>query len=133
MSNLSFNKLKQIEKMRRIKSYKSMSQKTSLSALDESESPKSGNNFSNARIKNIREDVNKIRYRFLKPKIKEIRKNLYEIENKENLSKWKTKGIEQILTELEESLFNLNKYYDYDNFEYKGIRDLRKFIQWSCI
>ena len=80
MSNLSFNKLKQIEKMRRIKSYKSMSQKKSLSALDESESPKSGNNFSNARIKNIREDVNKIRYRFLKPKIKEIRKNLYEID-----------------------------------------------------
>ena len=95
------------------------------------ESPKSGNNFSNARIKKIREDVNKIRYRFLKPKIKEIRKNLYEIENKENLSKWKTKGIEQILTEWEESLFKLNNYYDYDDFEYKGIRDLRKFIQWS--
>ena len=33
-------------------------------------------------IKKIREDFNKIRDRFLKPKIKEIKKNLYEIENK---------------------------------------------------
>ena len=128
MSNLSFNKLKQIEKMRRIKSYKSMSQKTSLSALDESESPKSGNNFSNARIKNIREDVNKIRYRFLKPKIKEIRKNLYEIENEKNLSKSKIKEIEQNLIELEESLFKLNKYYDSDDIEYKGIRDVENLF-----
>ena len=128
MSNLSFNKLKQIEKMRRIKSYKSISKKKLLSALDESESPKSGNNFSNARTKKIREDVNKIRYRFLKPKIKEIRKSLYEIENKENLSKSKTKGIEQNLTKLEKSLFKLNKYYDYDDFEYKGIRDVENLF-----
>ena len=33
-------------------------------------------------IKKIREDFNKMRDRFLKPKIKEIKKNLYEIENK---------------------------------------------------
>ena len=33
--------------------------------------------------------------RFLKPKIKEIRRNLYEIENKKNLSKLKVKEIEK--------------------------------------
>ena len=115
--------------MRRIKGYKSMSKERLLSALDESEcnsieSSRSRNNFNNARIKKIREDFNKLRDRFLKPKIKEIRRNLYEIENKKNLSKSKIKEIEQNLIELEESLFKLNKYYDYDDIEYKGIRDV---------
>ena len=129
MPNLSLNELKQIMKMRRIKGYKSMSKERLLSALDESEcnsieSSRSRNNFNNARIKKIREDFNKLRDRFLKPKIKEIRRNLYEIENKKNLSKSKIKEIEQNLIELEESLFKLNKYYDYDDIEYKEIRDL---------
>ena len=53
-----------------------------LSVLSESESAKSKKNFDNAKIKMIRKDFNKLRDRFLKPKIKEIRKNLYEIENK---------------------------------------------------
>ena len=81
-------------------------------------------NLDNARIKKIGEDFNKLKDRFLKPKIKEIRRNLYEIENKKNLSKSKIKEIEQNLIELEESLFKLNKYYDYDDIEYKEIRDL---------
>ena len=58
------------------------------------------------------------------PKIKEIRKSLYEIENKKNLSKSKIKEIEQNLIELEESLFKIKKYYDFDDFKYKGIRDV---------
>ena len=70
----------------------------------------SRNNFDNARIKKIREDFNRLGNRFLKPKTKEIRKSLYEIENKKYLSKSKIKKIEQNLIELEESLFKLNKY-----------------------
>ena len=77
MLNLSLNKLKQIVKMRRTKGYKSMSKEKVLSAFDESiESAGSKNNFNNARIKKIREDFNKLRDRFLKPKIEEIRRNL---------------------------------------------------------
>ena len=68
--------------------------------------------------------------RFLKPKIKEIRKNLYEIENK-NLSESKTKEIEKNLFELEESLFKLKKYYDYDDAKYKGIRDIKILFNQS--
>ena len=120
MPNLSLNELKQIAKMRRTKAYKSISKERLLSALDESEF-----NFNNARIKKkIREDFSKLRNRFLKPKIKEIRRNLYEIENKKNLSQSKIKEIEQNFIELEESLFNLNKYYDYDDIKCKGIRDV---------
>ena len=71
--NLSLNELKQISKMGRIKGYKNMSKERLLNALDESESAKSLNS---AKIENIKEDFNKSRDRFLKPKIKEIRKNL---------------------------------------------------------
>ena len=53
-----------------------------MSVLSESESLKSKKKLDNAKIKKIREDFNKLRTRFLKQKIKEIRKNLYEIENK---------------------------------------------------
>ena len=91
------NEIKQIAKMRRIKNYKNMSKERLLSALNKSESAMSGNNFDNARIKKIREDLNKLRDRFLKPKIKEIRKNLYELENKKNLSKPKLKRLSKIL------------------------------------
>ena len=57
-----------------------MSKEKLLSAL---ESADSKNNFNNVRIKKIRED-NELKDRFLRQKIKEIRRNLYEIENKKN-------------------------------------------------
>ena len=95
-----------------------------LGALNESESAKSKKNLNNAKIKKIREEFNKLRDRFLKPKLKEIRRNPYGIENKRNLSKSKIKEIEENLYELEKSLSKLKKYYDYDGIEYKGIRDV---------
>ena len=73
--------------------------------------------LSKERIKDIKEDFNKLRDRFLKQKIKEIRRNFYEIENKKNLSESKIEQIGQNLIQLEESLFKLNKYYDYDDAE----------------
>ena len=67
---------------------------------------------------NIREDLNKLRHEFSKSKIKEIKKNLYEIESNKNLSTQKVK-------EIEKSLSRLRKYHDYDYAEYIGIRDVR--------
>ena len=103
MLNLSLNQLKLVAKLRCIEGYKSMSKEKLLSALSESESAGSGNDFDNARMKKISEDFNKLKDRFLKPKIKEIRRKLYDIEKK-GLSKSKIKEIEQNLIELEESL-----------------------------
>ena len=120
MLNLSLIELKLVAKLREIKDYKSISKERILRALSESESVENRKNLDNTRIKKIREDFNKLRDRFLKPKIKEIRRNLYEIENKKNLSKSKIKEIEQNLFELEQSLFKLNKYYNSDDIEYKG-------------
>ena len=61
--------------------------------------------LTNGKIKKIREDFNKLRNKFLKPKIKEIRINLYEIETKKSLSKSITKKMEKNLFQLEETLF----------------------------
>ena len=115
-----------------IKGYKSMSEERLLSSLNESESvEESEKNFNDARIEKIKKDFNELRNRFFKSKIKEVRKDLYRIENKKNLST--TEMIEKNLLKLEKSLSKLKKYYDYDDIEYRGIRDvtfLGGFISW---
>ena len=117
--------------MKRIKGYNNMPKERLLSVLSESESAKSKKNLDNAKIKKIRKDFNELRDRFLKPKIKEIRKSLYEIEKKKNLSESKIKDIEKNLLELEESLSKLTKNYDYDDAEYKGIRYIGNLFNQS--
>ena len=75
-------------------------------------------------MKKIREDLKKLRHKFSKSEIKEIRKNLYEIESKKNLSTQKIK-------EIEKSLSALKKYYDHDDAKYIGIRNVGNlFSQW---
>ena len=64
-------------------------------------------------------------------KIKEIRKNLYEIENEKKPCESKIKEIERNPTELEENLFKTKKYYDYDDIEYRGIRNARDLFDLS--
>ena len=70
-----------------------------------------------------------MRDRFLKSKIKEIIKHLYEIENKENLPESKIKEIEKNLFELEKNLSRHKKYYNYD--EHKGTRDVGNLFNQS--
>ena len=49
------------------------------------------NNFYNERLKKIGEDLDKSRYKFSKSEIKEIRKNIYEIESKKKYFNTKNK------------------------------------------
>ena len=49
---------------------------------NEGESVEIENNFGNARIRKVTEDFNELRDRFLKWKIKEIRRNFCATENK---------------------------------------------------
>ena len=132
---LSPEELKAIAKIRGIKGYKSMSEDDILSALNSSKPAKKGKkpkaNFSKARIAKIRKEFNESRYKFSELKIKEIRRNLYKIENEKNLSKSKIKEIERNLAELEENLSKTKKYYDYDDIEYRGIRNVRYLFDLS--
>ena len=68
-----------------------MSKERSVSAINESESVESEKNFDDAKINQIKKDFNELRDRFFKPKMKKIRRNLYEVENKNNLSTQKVK------------------------------------------
>ena len=126
MLNLSLKDLKVIANMRGIKGYKGMSEDELLSALNLSE-----RNFSKARIEKIRKEFNESRHILPKSKLNEIRRNLYEIENEKNLFASKINEIGRNLFELEENLSKTKKYYDYDDIEYRGIRNLRDLSDFS--
>ena len=80
MLRITLDKLKLVAKSGGTKGYKSMSEERLLRSLNKPKLIK--NNFDNERLKKIREDLNKSRHKFSKSEIKEIRKNLYEIESK---------------------------------------------------
>ena len=127
--------------MRGIKDYKSISEDRLLSAIKALESLKESEknvddtkpkiNFSEPRIEKIRTEFNESRHKFSKSKINEIRRNLYEIENEKNLFAPKIKEIKRNLLELEENIFKPKKYYDYDDTEYEGIRNVKDLFDLS--
>ena len=121
MMSLSLNELKLIPKKRNIKDYKKKSEIDLIKILCESK-PKT--NLSKKKIKEIKKDFNKLKYRFSKSKINEFRRGLYNIKKQKNLSALEIKKTEKNLLELEKSLYNLKKHYDYDDTEYQGIRDI---------
>ena len=85
MLKLTSDELKTIAEIRGIRGYESMSEERLLSSLNESESAKeSDKNLDDASIEKIKKEFNKLRDRLSKPKIKEIRQDLYRIKNKKN-------------------------------------------------
>ena len=85
----------------------------------------SKNSLDDERFKKIRKDFNELRDRFLKPQIKEIRKNSHDIRNLKNLSTQKIKEIEDLF-KLEKRLSNLKKYRYQDDFKHINERN-KKF------
>ena len=57
-----------------------------------------------------------------------FRKSLYDIKNPKNFSKSKIKEIEESFLEFEKILSKIKKYHDYDDNEYRGIRDVRSLF-----
>ena len=117
LESVSLEDLKLIAKSRGIKGYKNMSAKRLLNALSK---PK----IDNARLKKIREDLNKSRHKFSKSEIKEIRNNLYEIESKKDLPTQKIK-------EIEKNLSTLKKYHDHGDAKCVRIRDVENLFNQS--
>ena len=85
--SLSLDDSKLIAKRRGIKSYNNMCKEKLLSALSKSK-------IYNERLKKIREDFNKSRQKLSKSEIKEIRKNIYEVESK------KQRGLKKVFLRL---------------------------------
>ena len=135
--NLSSEELKEIAKLlarkRGIKGYKNVPEDRLLSALILSKPVKKDEkpNFSKARTEKIERDFNKSRHKFSKSKIKEIRRNLYEIKSKKNLFGVRMKEVEKNLDELERKLFKTKKYYDYDDAGYKVKKNIKGLFDSS--
>ena len=76
----------------------------------------------------IREELKNPKYNILKSELKNIKRNLYNIEKQRKICLRKTS---KYLDELDERITRLDKYHDYDHFEYKGIKDIENLFKIS--
>ena len=70
-----------------------------------------------------RENLKELRHKLSKSELKEIKKHLYNIENKNELLELET--TKEYLDELDKKILKLDEYYDDDDFEFKGIENVR--------
>ena len=80
------------------------------------------------KIDNIREELKNPKYNISKSELKDIKGNLYNIEKQRKISLKKTS---KYLDELNERITRLDKYHYYDDFEYKGIKDIENLFKIS--
>ena len=108
-----------LAKMRNINDYKSKSSDRLYEIFKKQSKNKE-------RIDNIRENLKKLRYKLSKSELKEIKSNIYKIEKRKKISSRKT---DKYLNELDKKIDQLEKYHDYDDFEYKGIKDIKDLFK----
>ena len=77
------------------------------------------------RIDNIRKELINPKYNILKSESKDIKRNLYNIEKQRKIS---SKRTSKYLDKLDERILRLDKYHDYDDFEYKGKKDIENLF-----
>ena len=82
------------------------------------------------RIDDIIDELKNPTYNISKSELKEIKKNLYNIEKRNKIGSKKTKTY---LNELDKKTLKLDKYHDYDVYEYKGIKDIKDFFSYQLI
>ena len=80
------------------------------------------------RIDDIREELENPTYNISKSESKDIKKNLYNIEKQRKIS---SKETSKYLDELDKRILNSDKYHDYDDYEYKGIKDIENLVKIS--
>ena len=110
-----------LAKKRNIKNYKSKSSDRLYNIFKKQSKNKK-------RIDNIREELKNSKYNISKSESKDIKRNLYNIEKQRKISLKKTS---KYLGELGKRILRLGKYHDYDDFEYKGIKDIENLFKIS--
>ena len=110
-----------LAKKRNIKNYKSKSTDRLYNVFKKQSKNKK-------RIDDIREKLKNPKYNILKSESKDIKRYLYNIEKQRKISLKKTS---QYLDELGERILRLGKYHDYDDDEYKGIKDIENLFKIS--
>ena len=110
-----------LAKKRNIKSYKSKSSDKLYKIFK-----KQSNN--EKRIDDIREELKDPTYNISKSKLKDIKRTLCNIEKRKRISSRKNS---KYLDELDKRILKLDKYHDYDDYEYKGIKDIQELFKIS--
>ena len=110
-----------LAKMRNIKNYKSKSSDRLYEIFKKQSKNKE-------RIDNIREDLKDLSYKLSKGELKEIKTNLYNIEKRKKISSKKTN---KYLDELDKKILKLDEYHDHDDYEYKGIKNIKDLFKLS--
>ena len=125
MINLSLNELKLIAENRSVEGYENKSKENLIKMLRE---PRSIINLSKKKIKEIEKDFPELRHKFSKSESSKFRKGFYDIKIQRNLSTPEIKEIEKNLIELEKSLYDFKKQHNYHDNEYKGIRGIKRLL-----
>ena len=100
--------------MRRIKNYEEMSNEELIISLLKSKQSRAelfNKNLDDGKISDIRRILNRLRVILPKKYRKQIKKKLYEIENKKNLSEAEKEENDEYLKKLVKILNNEEKYY----------------------
>ena len=116
-----------LARKRNIKNYKRKLNDKLLQAINENKTPKQQPK-NKKRIDSIREVLQDLRYKLSKDKLDKIREDLYNIEKTKQFDSRKTN---KRFNELEEKLLELEKYRDHDDYEYKGIKDIKDLFKLS--
>ena len=119
-----------LAKKRSIKNYKRKSSNELLRAIKENKNNQQQKikSKNRKRIDIIREELKELSYKLSESELKEIKKNLYNIEKKINLNQKQNK---KYLDELDKKILKLDKYHYYDDFEYKGIKNVHNLFKLS--
>ena len=110
-----------LAKKRHIKHYKSKSSNRLYNIFQKQSKNKK-------RIDDIREELKNPKYNISKSESKDIKRNLYNIEKQSKISLKKTS---KYLDELDGRITRLDKCHDYDDLEYKGIKDIEILFKIS--
>ena len=110
-----------LAKKQNIKNYKRKSDNKLLRTIKR-------NNQNRKRIDTIKEELKESSYKFSRSELKEIKKNLYNIERRKKLE---SKKPEKYLDELDKKILKLDKYHYFDDYEYRGIKNIKNLFKLS--
>ena len=80
------------------------------------------------RIDNIKDELKNPTYNISKSESKDINRTIYNIEKRNVVGSKKTS---KYLDELDKKILKLDKYHDYDDSEYKGVKDIKDLFKLS--
>ena len=110
-----------LAKKRNIKKYKCKSNDKILQAIKENKINKQPHK-NKERIDNIREDLKDLSYKLSKDELQKIRVDLYNIKK---TTQFNSKRTNKYLNDLDEKILKLEKYHHHDDYEYRGIKNIK--------